>query len=103
MSLPTSAVKRLAMSQLAAYGWTSQFGCLDYIYFHESGWRWNALNPDGITYGIPQANPGTKMASAGADWRTNPATQIKWGLHYILKAYGSPCQAQAFWVVHHWY
>jgi hypothetical protein len=53
--------------------------------------------------GIPQALPGSKMASAGADWQTNPATQIKWGLGYIKAIYGDPCKAWAFWQVNHYY
>jgi hypothetical protein len=60
----------------------------------ESSWRYDAENPDGA-YGIPQAYPASKMASAGSDWRTNPATQIKWGLGYITGRYGTPCGAWA--------
>ena len=56
------------------------------------GWRVNAANSSGA-YGIPQALPGSKMASAGADWQTNPATQIAWGLGYIAGRYGTPCGA----------
>src|SRR5690348_4249617 len=52
---------------------------------------------------IPQANPGTKMATAGPDWRTNPQTQIRWGEDYIQRTYGTPCQAWSFWQVHHAY
>ena len=61
----------------------------DNIWTRESGWRWNAANASGA-YGIPQALPGSKMATAGADWQTNPATQIKWGLGYIQSIYGTP-------------
>jgi len=63
---------------------------------HESGWRVNAANPSGA-YGIPQALPGDKMASYGADWQTNPTTQIKWGLDYIGGRYSTPCGAWSFW------
>jgi hypothetical protein len=59
----------------------------------ESGWRVNAYNSGSGAYGIPQALPGSKMASAGADWQTNAATQIKWGLGYIKGRYGTPCGA----------
>ena len=69
----------------------------------ESGWRWNAENPSSGAYGIPQALPGSKMASAGADWQTNPATQIEWGLGYIRDVYGSPCGAWGFKQSHGWY
>jgi hypothetical protein len=72
----------------------TQYSCLVSLWNRESRWRWNAENPDGA-YGIPQAFPGSKMASAGADWQTNPATQIDWGLRYISQAYGTPCKAWA--------
>ena len=78
---------------LASFGWSSsQLSCLDPLWAHESGWSVTAANPDGA-YGIPQALPGSKMASAGPDWQTNPATQIRWGLGYIKQIYGSPCAA----------
>ena len=69
-----------------------QFACLLSLWNRESGWRVNAANSSGA-YGIPQALPGSKMASAGADWQTNPATQIAWGLGYIAGRYGTPCGA----------
>jgi hypothetical protein len=71
------------------------FGCLLDIWNRESGWRYDAENASGA-YGIPQALPGSKMASAGADWQTDPATQIRWGLGYIKNVYGNPCNAWAF-------
>ena len=91
-----------AHSVLAAYGWNNatQYGCLNNIYVRESNWVWNATNPSSGAYGIPQSLPGTKMASAGADWRTNPYTQIKWGVGYIKSTYGTPCGAWAFWQLH---
>jgi len=93
----------IAYKMLPSFGFShNQYGCLDNIYSRESGWRYNAWNASGA-YGIPQALPGSKMASAGADWLTNPATQIKWGLGYIKSVYGSPCQAWAFWQGHGWY
>lgn len=86
------------------YGWgESQFQCYDNIIMRESRWLWYADNPTSSAYGIPQALPGSKMASAGADWRTNPATQIKWGLGYVKDRFGSPCSAWAFKRAHGWY
>lgn len=86
--------QQIAMSMLAQYGWSSsQFSCLDPLWERESGWNPAAANPYSGAYGIPQALPGSKMASAGADWETNPATQIRWGLEYIKATYGSPCAA----------
>ncbi len=81
-----------------------QIGCLTKLWNGESGWRWNAGTPGGA-YGVPQALPGSKMASAGADWLTNPQTQIRWGLSYIHARYGSPCAALAAWEARapHWY
>ena len=70
-----------------------QFGCLDSLFAKESGWNAHAMNPSSGAYGIPQALPGSKMASAGADWQTNPVTQVKWGLGYIASRYGTPCAA----------
>jgi hypothetical protein len=80
----------------AERGWTgSQWTCLNSLWIRESNWRWNADNPTSSAYGIPQALPGSKMASAGSDWATNPVTQIEWGLDYIADRYGSPCNAWA--------
>lgn len=93
----------IAYNMLPSFGFShNQFGCLNDIWSRESGWRYNAENASGA-YGIPQALPGSKMATAGADWLTNPATQIKWGLGYIKGTYGSPCNAWAFWEAHGWY
>jgi hypothetical protein len=94
----------IAYNMLSSFGWSpsAQFGCLDDMWTRESNWMYNAENASGA-YGIPQALPGAKMASAGADWQTNPATQIKWGLGYIQSVYGSPCQAWAFWQNNGWY
>ncbi|WP_244629250.1 hypothetical protein [Clavibacter capsici] len=99
---PGSA-KGIARSILASQGMgDDQYACLDYLWTKESGWRVNAYNPSGA-YGIPQALPGSKMASVGADWQTNPATQITWGLQYIDSRYGSPCGAKAHSVLKNWY
>jgi hypothetical protein len=81
----------------------TQFQCFSNIVTRESGWNYTAVNPSSGSYGLVQALPGSKMASAGADWRTNPATQIKWGLGYMNDRYGSPCGAWSFWQAHSWY
>ncbi len=84
----------IAYDMVLARGWgDDQFACLVALWNKESGWRVNAYNAGSGAYGIPQALPGSKMASAGADWETNPATQITWGLGYISGRYGSPCGA----------
>ena len=86
--------QQIAAAMLASFGWSSsQFSCLDPLWAHESGWSVTAYNPGSGAYGIPQAVPGSKMASAGPDWQTNAATQIRWGLEYIKGTYGSPCAA----------
>ena len=82
---------------------SGQFQCFSNIVDRESGWNMQALNASSGAYGLMQALPGKKYASAGSDWQTNPATQIKWGLNYMNSAYGSPCQAWAFWQTHHAY
>jgi len=95
------AVARRIMAK--TYNWCGQqYVCLVTLWNHESGWKVNAHNPSGA-HGIPQALPGSKMSSAGADWQTNPSTQINWGLRYIKSRYGSPCNAWAFWTSHRWY
>lgn len=80
-----------------------QFQCFSNIVNHESSWNYRASNPSSGAYGLVQALPGSKMSSAGADWQTNPATQIKWGLSYMDGRYGSPCGAWSFWQANHWY
>ncbi|MFF1684506.1 MULTISPECIES: peptidoglycan DD-metalloendopeptidase family protein [unclassified Streptomyces] len=102
------SAQKYAKSILGNYGWgASQFGPLQKLWNGESGWRWNAKNPSSGAYGIPQALPASKMASAGSDWRTNPATQIRWGLNYIKHRpdYGSPAAAYSKWLARspHWY
>lgn len=98
------SVKDTAASMAASqYGWGSdQFACLDSLWTKESGWNPTAANPSGA-YGIPQALPGNKMATAGADWATNPATQIAWGLSYISSVYGTPCAAWGHSQAKNWY
>ncbi|MFE1192112.1 transglycosylase SLT domain-containing protein [Streptomyces olivaceoviridis] len=80
-----------------------QFQCFSNIVDHESSWNYRAVNASSGAYGLFQALPGSKMSSVGADWQTNPATQIKWGLNYMNSRYGSPCQAWSFWQANHWY
>lgn len=102
--LSESDPRDIALALLPEYGWSSdQMGCLDSLWTKESNWRWNADNPSSSAYGIPQALPGSKMASAGADWATNPATQIRWGLGYIEDRYGSPCSAWGHSQARNWY
>jgi hypothetical protein len=96
--------QQIATGMLGSYGWSlSQFGCLLPLWNEESGWNPYASNPGSGAYGIPQALPGDKMASAGADWQTNPATQIRWGLGYIQGVYGDPCGAWAHEQAYGWY
>jgi hypothetical protein len=98
-------------SLAARYGWdpgtsATQWGCLYTLWMHESGWQmvWNTAGSG--AYGIPQSLPASKMTAAGADYLTNPATQIRWGLSYIRSTYGTPCAAWSFWQAqspNHWY
>ncbi len=92
----TSAAEAQAIARgmVSARGWgDDQFSCLVSLWNKESGWNYLAYNRSSGATGIPQALPGSKMASAGADWQTNPATQITWGLGYISGRYGTPCGA----------
>ncbi len=89
---------------LDLYGWTGdQWACLDNLWMHESHWSHTSQNVSSGAYGIPQALPGSKMAVYGADWQTNPATQIKWGLAYIQGRYATPCGAWGHFTTHNWY
>ena len=87
------------------YGWGSdeQWEALENLWTRESGWNYRAENPSSGAYGIPQSLPGSKMAAAGNDWRTNPETQIRWGLDYIKARYGGPKRAWAFFQANNWY
>ncbi|MGW0419476.1 aggregation-promoting factor C-terminal-like domain-containing protein [Streptomyces sp. NPDC003015] len=103
-----SSAKSYAKGLLGQFGWgPDQFPALEKLWQGESGWRWNAENRSSGAYGIPQALPGSKMASAGSDWKTSAATQIRWGLDYIKHRpdYGSPSAAYAKWLGRspHWY
>ena len=96
--------KAIALRMVNDKGWDyNQYSCLVKLWERESNWKVNAHNGSSGAYGIPQALPGTKMASAGADWRTNPETQIKWGIGYIDGRYGSPCAALAHSNEYNWY
>jgi hypothetical protein len=92
-----NTAQSIAYNLMASFGFSpaTYFGCLLDLWNRESGWVYDAENASGA-YGIPQALPGSKMASAGPDWQTNPATQIKWGLGYIKQLYGNPCGAWSF-------
>lgn len=84
------------------YGWgADQARCLDDLWTRESNWRWDATNPDSGAYGVAQAWPAEKYNSTGADWKTNPVTQISWGLDYIKRAHGTPCAVMSKYV--NWY
>ena len=100
---PKAAARVLMVDQ----GWTSdaQYNCLVNLWTGESGWRWTAENASSGAYGIPQSLPASKMAKFGADYRTNPMTQIRWGLWYIEMSYGNPCNAWSTWQARspHWY
>ncbi|MFG2991682.1 transglycosylase SLT domain-containing protein [Streptomyces sp. NPDC048257] len=96
---PTSA-KAIAQQMIKD---PAQFAAFNNIVSRESGWNHTATNSSSGAYGLVQALPASKMASAGADWKTNPATQIKWGLDYMNDRYGSPVGAWNFWQAHHWY
>ncbi len=101
---PSGSAQQIAAGMLSSFGWSAdQFSCLDSLWNRESGWSVSASNPTSGAYGIPQALPGSKMASAGADWQTNPATQIRWGLGYIQSTYGSPCAAWSHSQASGWY
>jgi hypothetical protein len=96
--------RQVARAMLSEFGFSAgEFSCLDSLWEKESGWDPQAVNPSSGAHGIPQALPGSKMASAGADWADNPATQIRWGLGYIQDRYGSPCSAWSHSQANNWY
>ena len=103
-SRPSGSPIQIAEQMLRQFGWSpSQFSCLYPLWEHESGWNPSAQNPGSGAYGIPQSLPASQMASAGRDWQTDPATQIRWGLGYIHSKYGSPCGAWAHEQASNWY
>ena len=86
--------RTIAHALLLRRGWSEgEWGCLDALWTRESNWNYEATNARSGAYGIPQALPATKMSVMGSDWRTNPLTQIRWGLMYIGRTYGDPCGA----------
>jgi len=98
-SSPSGSPQQVARSII---GDAEQFRCFSHIVERESGWNVHAQNPSGA-YGLVQALPGSKMSSAGPNWRHSAATQIRWGLNYMEKRYGSPCGAWSFWRANNWY
>lgn len=96
---PTQAeAKAWAFRAVKRHGWsTKQYVCLSSLWGKESAWRWNADQIGGTAYGIPQADPPSKMADIAKDWRINAATQMRWGLKYIKLRYETPCKALAVW------
>jgi hypothetical protein len=104
LDLTSEDPREIAAAMLAEYGFgAEQFTCLDSLWSSESNWRVTAENVSSGAYGIPQALPGSKMASAGADWATSAETQIRWGLGYIGDRYGDPCGAWEFKHSNGWY
>jgi hypothetical protein len=100
---PVGTAQTYAAKAVASRGWApSEFSCLVSLWNRESGWNTHAANPSGA-YGIPQALPGSKMASVGGDWQNSYQTQITWGLGYISGSYGSPCGAWAHSNAYGWY
>jgi len=99
----TGDPKGYARQLLSSRGEGGQFGCLDSLWGRESGWQVSASNASSGAYGIPQALPGSKIASVGPDWQSNAATQIQWGLGYIDGRYGSPCAAWSHSQANGWY
>jgi len=102
--LSSADPRDLAKALMPQFGMSaSEFGCLDNIWSQESGWNVHAANPSSSAYGIPQALPGSKMASAGPNWQDNAETQIRWGLGYIRDRYGSACAAWSYKQGAGWY
>lgn len=97
---PASSAQATAKKMI---GNTAEYQCFSEIVERESGWDVDATNASSGAYGLVQALPGSKMASAGSDWRTNAATQIEWGLDYMKDRYGSACDAWNFWQANGWY
>ena len=105
-SAPTASgsPQSIAQAMLGSFGWSAgQVACLEPLWAGESGWSVTASNPSTGAYGIPQAMPASKMASAGPNWQTSAATQIRWGLGYIKGTYGSPCAAWSHEEANGWY
>lgn len=100
----TGSIKEFAYSLVNKNNWgRDQYSCLVALWERESNWRWDAMNKSSGAYGIPQSLPGRKMAEMGADWVTNPETQVRWGISYIKSRYGAPCGAMAHSNKFNWY
>ncbi|MFE9923940.1 transglycosylase SLT domain-containing protein [Streptomyces sp. NPDC005774] len=99
----TTATGSAQVTAQSMIGDSAQYQCFSNIVQHESGWNHTATNASSGAYGLVQALPASKMASAGSDWKTNPATQISWGIDYMNERYGSPCAAWDFWQANNWY
>ncbi|WP_246075697.1 transglycosylase SLT domain-containing protein [Nonomuraea terrae] len=101
---PADRNKRIALDHVVRRSWNyREFRCLDNLWTRESGWNHRAHNRSSGAYGIPQALPAGKMRISGRDWRSNPDTQIRWGLAYIKGRYGKPCGAWGHFRSHNWY
>ncbi len=101
---PAASPRAIGRALVAKKGWSArEFQCLDRLWTKESNWTVTADNPTSSAYGIPQALPGHRMSSHGAKWRTDAATQIRWGLDYIDDRYGKPCSAWAHSRAKNWY
>jgi hypothetical protein len=103
---PAQAASEASQAQAVAkkmIGNSAQYACFSHIVDHESDWNIHATNASSGAYGLVQALPGSKMSSAGSDWKNNAATQIKWGVDYMKDRYGSPCGAWNFWQANNWY
>jgi hypothetical protein len=98
-AVATTSPKSYALARVGS----AQFACLDALWTKESNWNPYARNPTSGAYGIAQALPASKYASAGSDWETNAITQIRWGLGYIKAVYGTPCTAWAHSQATNWY
>lgn len=101
--VPAAVPTAGSVQQIAAGMFGPQYGCAANIITRESNWNPHATNPTSGAYGLAQALPGSKMAAAGPDWATNPATQLAWMRDYVDSRYGGACAAWAFWQAHHWY
>ena len=100
----TGSIKEFAYSLVNKNNWgRDEYSCLVALWERESNWRWDAMNKSSGAYGIPQSLPGRKMAEMGADWATNPETQVRWGISYIKSRYGAPCGAMAHSNKFNWY
>lgn len=99
----TTAEEVAQIQAMVEARWPGQWECMNKLVSRESGWKVNAGNPSSGAYGLPQALPGSKMASYGEDWATNPITQINWMMNYIHWKYTDPCGANTFQASHNWY